>query len=386
MKKKRTYCKNIILILALIITIFSGFLIYTKTSFSERRDYVKRRLINFQSKNYWIFGTNIPWIGPGYGHDLGLDPLHPDWGRSYDNPQLKADFNQYLKNCKENGMHVIRIWLFERSEGLIFDNSGAVVMIEDGMLNNILDVMNKIGENDLYVYWTLTSSWKGPERNRRYLITDPVKRHSYISNAIIPLIGTLKSSRYFDRVFAIDIHNEIENEIKWTANGSWGGEITWEQAYEYINAVSAAIKSAAPKLLVTSSSGYHGLENIKAGRFNNLNLDFLDGHVYTDSGKLKYSWKELNVNKPVLIGEIGQNSDKWDDELQNKAVGNLINEAWNKGYAGVLQWCYGYPGTDEIHSLVYSNGSFRPVASTMRKFDEEHRDIINIGYARSKRE
>ncbi|MBE0461132.1 MAG: cellulase family glycosylhydrolase [Candidatus Aminicenantes bacterium] len=374
--------------------------------------------ILFQDKEYFVFGINLPWLDGQFDHDIGPNSQHPEWGVAYNREHFKA----YFSDMKAMGAHFVRIWLWENAEGLLFDNKGYVSGIHEIMWNNLDDLMALAEEENLPIYWCLISGLTGidekksvsvysgknifPYKNlgelefqlghagnmtykeRLYSIQQKISyiplgirytplanllilteaRQSYIENALIPFIKRYAGN---PNIFAIDIMNEPEADIA-GERGNWSDDgVDWSSMRLFIGQCARAIHSTDPTRLVSCGSGWHNEKNVRDGYYRNLGLDFYDFHVYRDDGWLPSFWS-FKLDGPCLIGEYGQKTNVWDDSLQNTAYTLLMNNAWSNDFAGCLVWDYNYPGATEIHTLIRSNGQWRPVCYSLQAFDAAH--------------
>lgn len=330
--------------------------------------------INFRGGSYFIFGINMGWLDGAYRHDFGYNEVY-GWGPSYNS--INAE--RYLEDLKKMGIKVIRLWVFECYEGLMFDVNGYVTNIHQSLYNNMDDFVMKCENKNLYIYFCLISylNYGADSKAWKYLniITNKAARSNYIKNAVIPFVTRYKDSPAF---FAIDVMNEPEFVIKgntgnWTTNGT-----TWTVMRSFISDCVNAIKKIDSNILVSCGSGWHNEENVAAGLYSGLGLDFYDYHKYDDTGSL-IAANSLPQDVPTIIGECGQSTSKWDDSIQDSAIKSFMNNAWNNGYAGILFWRYSYPGDSEIHNFVNNNSSWRPVCYSVQEFSSYHCEAINIG-------
>ena len=194
-------------------------------------------------------------------------------------------------------------------------------------------------------------------------VLDTNARNAFYKKAIVPLVVKLKGR---SGVFAIDAFNEIESEVAGKDGNSTDKGATWDQARAYIKSAVETIKSVDPQRLVSSSSGLHGWDNVKAGKFSKLNLDFYDFHVYDDKGILPAA-KDLRVDRPVLVGSCGQSSKKEDNDVQAKADVWFLESALKQGYAGALVSEYG-KSTENALSLLDKDGKHRPILTQFQSF------------------
>lgn len=106
-------------------------------------------------------------------------------------------------------------------------------------------------------------------------------------------------------------------------------------------------------------------------------LDFYDFHEYNDDGQL-VPYSDLTLDKPCIIGECDQKSEKYDDEVYDRAVGSFLDSSWKNGYAGCLIWCYNYRGYDpndsnNRYSLITRDGTWRRACYLLSDFSEKHK-------------
>lgn len=300
----------------------------------------------------FVHGINMGWFDGQYDHDIGVNPLHPEWGTWYDPTKVQ----QYLEDANAMNANVVRIWLNENKEGLVLDGSGNVTGLDPTFVTNLDDLVARAGSVGITIYMTLNggdSDW----------VTDVAKQTSYLENAVKPMAARYQGSA---AIFAYDVMNEIESVVG-GPDGNWGVGATWDQARAYITAASAAIRSVDPGRLITASSGWHGYANLQKGYFSGLGLDFYDCHVYDDAGFIPDA-ATLGLDKPVILGEHGHTGGGNNDERQNESLIYFLYNLSAGGWAGHAVWHYDYPGSTNTHRMVNADGSWRPVGFTMRDF------------------
>ena len=276
------------------------------------------------------------------------------------------------------GFKIIRIWVFESYEGLMFNSLGYVTNVHPSLYNNMDDFVQRCENKNLYIYFCLISykQYGEDEKAWKYLniITNKVARDYYITNAVVPFVTRYKDSPAF---FAVDIMNEPEFVIKgsegnWTTNGT-----SWEVMRAFISDCASAIHNIDTNILVSCGSGWHNEDNVKSGKYSGLGLDFYDYHKYSDDGYL-VPYSSLNIDKPCIICECGQSSTQRDDILQDNVCKTFMNNAWYNGYAGILFWIYNYPGANSQYDFINSDSSWRLVCYSVKEFSISHCDSINI--------
>lgn len=325
---------------------------------------------------WFVFGTNLAWFGNSYGADLGPNHAEGGWKPSFDRDECERVF----ANLARMGCPVVRIWAMERQEGLTFTADlttdpkwpyHEVTGLDAQFLENCDTLMAIAERHRVMVYWTLLNHLIREEQGGRHLriITDPKVRRTFIENAAVPFV-----KRYAERpaFFAVDIINEADGAVG-RADAATGcfrplEGCTWAQMREFIRDVARAIHQECPGVKVTASSGWHGWKNVKAGRFSGLGLDFYDFHVYDDRPNLPHA-RELGLDRPVLVGEIGPKTERPDAGYQRQGENwTAFFEQARKGYAGVLSWSYGKPGAENNFVMVEADHSWRSGAKVMHRY------------------
>jgi hypothetical protein len=315
-----------------------------------------------------VKGINLAWLNGQYGHDFGLSPVNPQWGVHFD----KGDLARYFDDMARMDLSVVRIWVFEDLEGLRFDGEGYIEGIDPRLLDNYEVALALAREKGLHLYLCLTNNVGKTCRQLgvRDIIADPTARGRYLDRAVKPFVARFKGD---GGVFAFDIMNEPEGEVA-GRTGNWKDDgYSWSVMRSFIRDNVRAIHGADPRRLVSCGSGWHSFENIKAGIYSGLELDFYDFHVYRNDGRLP-PVRELGVDRPVLIGEFNQDNQKEveDDALQRRAVEAFLRGARDGGYAGALFWDYGHPKAGGVAFLRIlrgrGSGEWRPAAAILRDF------------------
>ena len=321
-----------------------------------------------------VKGINLAWLNGAYRHDFGADPLHPDWAIDFN----ENDVSKYFADMKRMRLNVVRIFVFEDLEGLVFEN-GYVSRLDEKLSTNFEKTVKLAAANDLCLYLTLAHNFGAICRQGGFkdIVTDQAARRKYIENAVKPFVSMLKGNK---AVFAFDIMNEPEQEVAGNT-GNWRTDgCPWEQMRSFIKDNTRAIHEVDRNRLVSCGSGWHSCENLKKGLFTGLNLDFYDFHEYRNDGFLP-PVSELKLDRPVLIGEFnfeinGQTpeSDLDNDDLQERAVKAFLRKAKDGGYAGALMWDYAWPGVKGVargHSVLRGSGNanWRPAGYALRDFE-----------------
>lgn len=324
---------------------------------------------------FFVFGTNLAWFNNNYGADIGTNHAEGGWSPTFDNEHCEKVF----ANLAKMGCPVVRIWAFERQEGLTFTADltsdpaypyHEVTGLDEKFMKNCQFIMDCAAKNRVKVYWSLLNHLIREEQDGRHMriITDKKVRASYINNAAVPFVQKFAGHPAF---FAVDIMNEADGAIGRSdfLSGGMNPKLgcTWKQMRVFIKECAKAFHDAAPGIKVTCTSGWHEYKNVKAGRFSGLGLDFYDWHSYKDEPNLPHA-RELKLDKPVIIGECGPKTQEPDNgyALQGKNWNAYLAQA-SKGYAGLLTWSYGNQGESSNFTMVNADHSWRAGAEFISK-------------------
>ncbi|HNV70581.1 MAG TPA: hypothetical protein PKO06_12845 [Candidatus Ozemobacteraceae bacterium] len=316
---------------------------------------------------WFVFGTNLAWFNNNYGADIGVNHAEGGWQPTF----TRENAERVFANLAKMGCPVVRIWAFERQEGLLFTPDltsdpkypyHEVTGLCPVFLRNCRTIMELAEKYRVKVYWSLLNHLIREEQGGRHLriITETKVRNSYIRNAAVPFVKAMAASPAF---FAVDIINEADGTIgKIDALSGCMNPLqgcTWKEMRVFIKACAEAFHAAVPGIKVTATSGWHEEKNVKAGRFSGLGLDFYDWHSYRDVPDLPHA-RTLGLDKPVIIGECGPKTQDPDAgyKLQWKNWWAYLAQA-RKGYAGLLTWSYGNPGGATNFVMVEADHAWR---------------------------
>ena len=332
----------------------------------DGRTTVGRRLLAVDGKPVYLHGVNLPWLDGAYGHDIGISPEHPDWRCAYNSQHLSS----YMADMRKMNLNVVRVWLFEGLQGLVFDANGFVSRLDPMFERNVEDMLRLARQHQIALYLCLGNDFmKACQRLKvKDIEGNEDARNAYLTHAVIPLARLCEGKPF---VFAFDIFNEPEQDIS-GRTGNWTKEgWSWETMREFIKANANAIHRTDPSRLVSCGSGWHGWENVASGYFSGLGLDFYDIHVYFDDCQLP-PVSIFPDKLPVIVGEYGQSKKSVDYTLQETVARTVVRDALCRGYAGTLIWAYGYPGerTPQQFDVLVQRGSseWRPVGRALQSF------------------
>lgn len=316
------------------------------------------KLIPLQGKPSFVVGMDVSSFSGMPERDFGKNPLAPNAEVWYSTKAVTTA----LSDISSAGCNSVRVALFSKLDGLTLDGNGLVTGLDDTFKKNFSEFLAKAEAANVQVYVSLGEPW-----NEISAVKDPITqadaRTAFLKKAVVPLVGNLKGRSC---ILGLDLVDNIEAEIAGKdGNGTKSG-VTWDQAQAYIKAVIQIVKSVDPQRLVSCGAGMHGLDNLRAGRYSKLGLDFYDVHVNDDKGNVPPA-KDLKVNRPVLIGSCGQESKKTDDKVQATAIAGFLANASKLGYAGAMLSDYSRDARNP-QSLLDKDGKHRPVFAELAKF------------------
>ena len=186
---------------------------------------------------------------------------------------------------------------------------------------------------------------------------------SYLQNVVAPFVA-----RYADALWAVDCLNEPEAIVQGPDGNyaEWG--VTWDEMRAYLAACAEVVHTYGGGLVpVSAGSGWHDWHNLERGHYDGLGFDFLDAHVYLDAWDLPPA--STLASLPIIIGECGQKTERWDDALQLSATRSCFAQAAAGGYRAALSWYYDYAGSQNHLAHKNSDGSWRPVGALFSEYD-----------------
>jgi len=310
----------------------------------------------------WFVGINIPWFGAHmYGHDIGYNQLFPGT-IPYLNTNLKEIQNQF--GSLNGAAKIIRIWLFEGLEGLMFSSSSSfspqdiVTGIDkSAFIPNVCRILTEGEKNGFQVYFTLFNSWDveyPPQPAKRSLllniINDP---RPFITNALSTL---LSNTGQHPSISGIDIMNEANGLL----SGGGGRPVVSEPLFarNFITPIASEIKRVNKNLAVTTSFSSNQID--LAMSFANSTdllpvLNIIDIHAYhpttTDIinyfAKIEDSARRHNNKKAIILGEIGDATSiekiPKNAEQEINLLKTYLDKALDVTYInGILLWALDY--------------------------------------------
>ncbi len=302
-----------------------------------------------------VRGVNLPVFEGKEGHDLGKNPFTKDevWYKS-------EAVDKQFQEISDFGFNVVRIFLFEKAEGLKVSKDGYVTGLDETFTKNLGDMVERARGHKLRVYLSFTDGWPEGLKNP---VLDKKAMDAYFKHAVAPIARQFKGN---DGVFAFDLITDVESLT--TPAGKDAKAATWEQVQKFVKAGVELIKKQDPERLLTV--GNASLTALGKAQYSNLGLDFFDVKHLDDKGNMPVA-KDLKVDRPVLVGSFGTAGTERNDELQASSIKAFVLSAPQKGYAGYLFSNYGYKDSKDIQSLIGPDGKARPALEALKSVMKE---------------
>lgn len=254
-------------------------------------------------------GANLPWIN--YGYDIGGGPT------GFSSSAYLVTLYNALDQWKGS---TVRVFLFcDLRNGITFDASGNPTGFTSSVFNDMQALLDAAKAFDIKLIPVLFDYMIADGNSGTYLgehpdlITDPVKKQELLD----------LFSGFFTRfagdpsIYAWDVMNEPE----------FAGAVSISDAQSFVSDFVSLIHSKSTQAKVTVGSARR---DWMLQYWTGIGLDVYEFHYYDKFEKdvpLNYSVDSLNLNKPVIAGE-----------LQPDNVSSKLNTLNNDGYAGGLFW------------------------------------------------
>lgn len=259
-----------------------------------------------------------------------------------DDLSKNAEVPDALKQISDMGFNVVRLSLFNSTDGLKMNKDGTVNGLGDSVEKNLGTLANLAADKGLKLYLGGPDTFAGYDKNP---ILDTKARDAYFSNAIAAVARKLKGSK---GVFAL----RLSGPLLPAAATDTQKAIDWNAVRDFIKAGSESVKRQDPDRLVTV--GPYPADKIAEAQLTSSGLDFFD--VVTTDANLVQT-KMLNLNRPVLLGRLPT-----DKAVDVKMVALKSVEA---GYAGFIFPTYGWKGTEQADALIGKDGKATTVADSL---------------------
>jgi hypothetical protein len=302
-------------------------------------------------KKRFMYGVNFAWLN--YAADFGGKASWNMKGVDAD----RATYMASIKDMKDNGVDVIRWWMFPdlRGDGIVLDSSTkSPTGLGKTVLDDVRAALDIAAEQDVHIKLTLFSFNNFNVDNQDSVSTAPIatddtKRGVLMETVVRPIANAVEASPNKDRMIAWDVINEPEWAIKKDKDPY--GDPEFDGSMSNMNFVSFAqmetfIKDVVTVLKAESTAPVTvGSAAIKwAKAWSKVGLDYHDFHWYGWVDQWYPHTKtpaEYGVDdKPVVVGEFPliPNGDTTGQAFGGIGYSKLIDDFFAAGYAGALGW------------------------------------------------
>jgi hypothetical protein len=270
--------------------------------------------IPWQGGTWYLNGANLPWYN--WACDFGCGS-----SGGVSDPTVNAQLRSTFQRAHENGVHVVRWWVFEGdAKQVLRDANGVPTGLNPTVYADFDAALQLAQTYDLYLEFTLFSS---PTAIPSSWLTDQQQLNA-LSNSLAPLFARYANNPH---LMSWDLFNEPE----WDINNGKIAKLPVQQA---VKTLAAAVHANSSALATVGSGMLSGLS-----LWTGLGLDYYEAHWYdymsqgqdcaicTDAPSVS---AQMGLDKPIVIGEFPTGSG-------GDAAARYT--AWySKGYAGALGW------------------------------------------------
>jgi hypothetical protein len=322
--------------------------------------------VTIDCKKRFMYGVNYAWSSTNNSANFGTD----FGGLAAWNKQGVAATKEArttdMKEMKDNGVDVLRWWMFPSlaGDGLKFDSDKTPSGIGGTLVDDINAALDIAASLDMHIKLTLfsfDSFWNEfvtggvTFPSLKPIIVDDAKRAALIAKIVVPVAQAVESSPNKDRMISWDVVNEPE----WSITGEDGygdqkfdpqssgsdnktmGQVTFPQMETFVRDVVTALhaNSSAPVTVGSAAVKW-------AKAWSKVGLDYYDFHWYGWADQYFPHTKtpaDYKVDdKPVVVGEfpLVPASDTTGQSFGGIKYGKLIDDWLAAGYAGAQGWAF----------------------------------------------
>lgn len=328
----------------------------------------------------WIAGAFVSTAHAGMLKGFNQAWIKTDYGRQWlDGVYDPVEAERLLSLAQAGGSSVVRMWLFEGAEpgSLLWDGHRMVGVRSDAQ-DHLIDFLKRARSHGQKVYLTLFDSWSKWEshpqievRNRWWNLLNQKfgAYEAFFDHVLRPTLQRISREGLLDQIFAVDFMNEWDSLLP---RGQF--EQSYSSARDLLCRLSRDVRVLPERVRMSASvilwqGASLGLQTALAC------MDLLDFHVYDDwasmPGLRSIVARAHRQGIPVVLGEFGQLSHAYDDELQARLTQRFLTQAREAGLEAALAWRLSdvRPGNNpEARFSFEAFGRTRPAWDVFRRF------------------
>lgn len=300
-----------------------------------------------------IRGINYPWTvfegRANYGCDFGRNKWNSHTGVTAHPDDVRADFAA----MSAARIEVVRWFVFtDGRSGITWNTDGQITGLDAGFhadMDAAIDIASSCGVRLCLVL--LDFLWFD-DPQRRLALLDRYDRSAFLDRVIDPFVDRYGSS---PAIHSFDLINEPDWVTASLATDPQRAAWPVERLRLFGGLMSKRLR-ACSKALLTIGGGR--VAAIAEWDNDIYDLDFIQVHSYPDvrypgrnDGVIGKTVAELNVRRPVLIGEFPSNPRRHPDNHLSPAysVDDYLAAAIAGGYLGA--WPWSFKGTDAFGAV-----------------------------------
>lgn len=315
-----------------------------------------------------LVAVNLPWLEGEYGHDFGLNINTPEWRPVFSIPKM----TELLLALKEHNVSVVRMWLFEQGEGLVVEGD-RVVGLDPEFESNLRALESVLKLTSQSVYWALfdmNSVYRNGDELTRRIIFEPAMRHSFLNNALAPVLTIFK-----DCIWGVDVCNEPEGlptcEYHPYIKAMYGmdrftGKLHWQTVLSCLKPMLKFVRTLGFVERITVGAGYTEGHNAvrRYAPIEHL-MSHYDYHLYEELDDFLRLLKSHEGRRSVIVGELGTHSPlKQAGHVEWLRIQNILCERLERivkhPVEAVFLWYVTSRNSTDPYSLFF-NGESSPV-------------------------
>lgn len=317
-------------------------------------------------KKRFMYGVNFAWSSDAGQANFGTDfGGFSTWSKE-GVAAAKAGRTTDLTDMKDNGVDVVRWWMFPQlyGEAILLDATKTPMGVGGTLIDDVKAALDIAAQLDLHIKLTLfsfDSFWNDfvvsgiTFPSLKPIAIDDAKRAALVSKVIVPIAKAVEASPNKERMISWDVINEPEWSITGQdpygdqafdpmSSGSSGrtmGTVTFAQMETFVKDIVAALhaNSSAPVTVGSAAVKW-------AKAWSKVGLDYYDFHWYGWVDQYFAHTKkpaDYGVNdKPVVVGEfpLVPASDTTGQSFGGISYGKLLDDWLDAGYAGAQGWAF----------------------------------------------